>query len=90
MTIHLPKTEVEYYASAKPRTRKVVGYWDDDGTLHRGPFFKAMLGAKGVGYAHGTYIPKAGLYASRSCALQGAKMFQDRMREKLAAGDYTD
>lgn len=86
--IRLTKAEVEYYVNAKPRTRRIPGYFSDDGTLHRGPYFTAHLGSKTVGYAHGTYIAEAGVYAGRSCALEGAKLFQEHMKERLAAGDY--
>lgn len=86
--IRLTKAEVEYYVNAKPRTRRIPGYFSEDGTMHRGPYFRALLGSKGVGFPHGTYIAEAGVYAGRSCALAGAKLFQERMRERLAAGDY--
>lgn len=38
MSINLTKAELEYYATAKPRTSEIPGYFTDDGKLVLGPF----------------------------------------------------
>ena len=83
----LKKAELEYYASAKPGVREEPGYFDDDKFI-RGPFYRARLGTKGVGYGHGSYIEANGVYRTRQDALQGAKLFQQKARELLEAGEY--
>lgn len=87
----LSKADLEYYAKARPHTRELPGYFKADGTLVRGIFYVAKLGTKSVGYAdteYRSYIEEAGAYRMRSDALQGAKLFQQKMREMLEAGDY--
>lgn len=81
------KAELEYYANAKPHVREEPGYFDD-GDFVYGPFFRARLGTKGVGYSHGSYIEAHGCYRTRQDALQGAKLFQQKARELLEAGEY--
>lgn len=83
------KADIEYYATARPHTKKEVGYWVGD-KLHRGPFYSAMLGRQHVSFVHGSYIKEAGMYLLRSDALEGAKLFQEKARELLAAGEFSD
>lgn len=82
----LTRAELEYYVSAKPRTEKLPGFFDEAGKLHRGAYYLAYLGKKGVGSDNGTRI--CGYYVLRSEALEGAKIFQAKCRELLDAGDY--
>jgi hypothetical protein len=70
------------YAVAKPNTREVPAYFDDDGNLHRGPFYVARLGKQTVGMPNMPgYLPDGGVYMWRSAALEAAKAFQAKCRE---------
>lgn len=77
------KKQLEYYVNARPRTKEVPGYFDDAGNLHRGPYYAAMLGTQQVGFKTDAYDSNAGCYISRSGALEGAKLFQQKMKEWL-------
>jgi hypothetical protein len=91
MSRKLPKADVEYYATAKPRTQEEPGYFKD-GQLIQRRIYRAFLGKKSVGYAAGfpTYVRDAGAYVCRRDALLGAKKFQEKMREFLAKGEFTE
>lgn len=86
----LTKADLEYYATAKPRTRTEVGYFTSDGKLVRGPFYSACIGKKIVGFKFGMYIEEAGMYRLRADALWGAKLFQEKARKLLANGEFTE
>lgn len=87
----LTKAELEYYATAKPRTVMAPGYFKD-GELRLRTIYYAYLGKKCVGYADGfqSYSKDAGAYTLRSEALAGAKMFKSEMLRRLEAGDFRE
>ena len=81
----IKNSELEEYIAAKPRTKEVPGYFDDEGKFTHGPFFTAYLGKQMVGMRDMPgYVKDAGAYMWRSAALDAAKAFQEKCRELLA------
>lgn len=91
MSDKLTKSEIEYMLSARPRSVRQPGYFDDDGKFHKQLYYKAYLGKQGVGDSSvGGYIKACGGYGTQDQALTAARVFQTKIREMFERGEYVE